>query len=322
MKTLILTLAATLALAAAPAPAAAETRDLAWASGLSDADAAALDAPALTEAIKVLWTSGYYEPDSPVKPTAKGYAEALLKARKLAQLLVKKDPASNDAINLLAMVDYDYGETLTSKDQRLKIYDEMVAVTDTCLARDAKNADCWHWRATALGRRGTTVGILTAARQADDIEAAWLKALALNPTTALPNGDKTSTNIRYGLTAFYRMVPDSFFMKMFTGTRGDKKKAVKYAREMAKAQPYRLEIEKELAVALVCYGNEEDDAASAKEGLALMQAIVDGKFDAHDLRLTDDLDKAQIKDMIAKPSLACAYSRDGYQDLDESKLKK
>lgn len=320
MRPYILALTAFL-LAALPAAAAAQTRDLAWAAGLTDADVAALSAPDLLEAGKLLWASGYYEPDAPVKPTEKGYHEALGKARTLVQRAVKKDPALLEAAAILSLVDYDYGEGIDDDDARLKIYDEMIAVSEACIKRDPKYADCYHWLATGIGRRSTTVGVINSALKASQVEKLWRKTLALKPTTVLPNGDATMTNARYGLTVFYRMVPDSWFIKMLTGTRGDKKKSVEYAREMVKAQPFRLELQKELGASLVCLGQDTDDEALVREGVALLKDVVAGKFDAHDLRLTDDIDKRHSKEMIAKPDLACGYSRDGYQDLDESKLK-
>ena len=252
--------------------------------------------------------------------------------RRMLEPLVARGSQEPAAYWMIARSEYDLGEILArtpeeakkNEVQRLKLYDDIIRLSTICVEKVAPtDGSCWYWVATGLGRRSTAKGVLNSLFTAKDVEKAWLKGLSLNPQYKTAGGEPQMNNIRYGLGVFYRMVPDSWLVKLVAGVRGDIRKAVAYFRDAVAAEPYRIELRKELAVALLCWADRDDAAAtSATEGRAILEQILAGKFDGPDPRNTDATDKRHARELLNDPSIACGYSRDGVQDLDESKIKR
>ena len=60
-------------------------------------------------------------------------------------------------------------------------------------------------------------------------------------------------------------------------------------------------------------------------GLTSLKLVVHLRMSGHLFvakKKTDELDLAQIPIILQRADEACGYSRDGWQDLDESKIKK
>lgn len=263
-------------------------------------------------------------PASGIPGDTKAYIDALEKARLMFAQARKLAPQNAEAHWLAGEANYTLGELLpeTAKDRRTKLYEETIALTRACLKNiDPDDAGCNHFFATGMGRLATTRGVMASMRSAADIEKAWLRGLKAKPKRVMVWGDPLFVNIQYGLGVYYRMAPDWWIMKVMLGTRGDKKKAVELFKAASLAQPYRLELQKEYAVALLCYGTNDDDAKALAEGRALLKRIIAGEFDAQDVRATDPTDKKHASEMLAAPEKACGYSRDGYQEIDREKAE-
>lgn len=272
------------------------------------------------------WLTGWsiLGPAAPVQGTKAEYIAALEKARLMYAEARRRDPENPESYWAQGETNYTLGELLpeTDKTRREALYEEIVALTKTCLKKFPGDPGCNHFFATGMGRLATTHGVLSSMRSAADIERAWVRALAAKPTRVMVWSDPLLVNIEYGLGVYYRMAPDWWIMKVMLGTRGDKKKAVQLFRAAVEAQPYRLELEKEYAVALLCYADSEDDEKVMNEGKALMRRIIAGDFDKEDVRATDAVDKKHAAEMLADPAKACGYSRDGYQEIDRDKAEK
>lgn len=252
------------------------------------------------------------------------YIEALEKARLMFAQSRKLAPKNPESYWLAGETNYMIGELLpdTAKERRAKLYEEIIALARACLKDiDPNDPGCNHFLATGMGRLATTRGVLASMRSAAEIERSWKRGLDANPSRVLVWGDPLKVNIQYGLGVYYRMAPDWWIMKVMLGTRGDKKKAVALFKAASAAQPFRLELQKEYAVALLCLGTNDDDDKALAAGKALMKRIVAGEFDTQDVRATDPIDKKHAAEMLAAPEKACGYSRDGYQEIDRDKAE-
>jgi hypothetical protein len=310
-----------------PPLAFAETaiaQQLVAALALTDAQAKELDGEALLSAADALHSWSMLGNRSPVTGSTAKYIAALEKSFKFYRMAHQKAPKHPKILWKHAFANYTLGELLpdTDKKRRAALYEEMIALTDQCLQDFPKEAGCWHFKAVGMGRLATTKGILSSMMAASDIEEMWLKSIDLSPTDVHPWGDPLLPGVEYAAAVFYRLVPDMWIVKVAIGTRGDKKKSVAFMRKAVAAQPYRLELQKELAVSLTCLGYEKDDGKALAEGKGLFQKIIAGEFDREDIRATDVIDKRHAADMLAKPELACKYSRDGYQEVDMEKAEK
>jgi hypothetical protein len=247
------------------------------------------------------------------------------KANDLLRFLIARNPTIPGAYWRLARNNFVTGEQLPeeAKTERLALYEEMIKYTTLCIEKvDPNDAGCRHFLATGMGRRGTTKGFLNVAFTAKHVETEWLKAYKLGSDYMSADGEPMMNNVRYGLGVYYRIVPDSWMASVLLGTRGDKKKSVDFFREAVVHQPFSTELQKELGVGLLCYGQDAKVAAAVEEGRAILKRIVAGDFDVKNQRSTDTIDKQHAKLLLENPKPACGYSRDGFQDTDVSKLKK
>lgn len=310
---------------AGAASAAGPETPLADALALQPAEFSKQPPARLNELAEWLTAWSLLGPTSGIPGDTPKYIEALEKARLMFAESRKLEPKNPESYWVAGETNYMLGELLpeTAKDRRAKLYEEVIALARTCLKEiDPNDPGCNHFLSTGMGRLATTRGVLASMRSAAEIERGWVKGLKANPKRAMVWGDPLKVNIQYGLGVYYRMAPDWWIMKVMLGTRGDKKKAVELFKAATTAQPYRLELQKEYAVALLCYGTTNDDDKSIADGKALMKRIIAGDFDVKDVRSTDAIDKKHAAEMLADPDKACGYSRDGYQEIDREKAEK
>lgn len=236
---------------------------------------------------------------------------------------LKANPNDIEAMWRQARSIYGKGEVMAnsgaSADVRIAMYSKVVALGDRVLAIDPNNGLGLHWKGAGMGRTATAKGVLQSLFMADDIESLWLKAIkddvryrASTDTSSFP-GDTY-----YALGQFYRLCPDSSIVKFLAGTKGDIDTSIQWHRKAAADSPQRIEVLKELGVSLLCKAERDDDTGAAAEGrqwLKKAQGMAPKKK-------TDELDLAQIPVILSRADEACGYSRDGWQDMDESKIKK
>lgn len=315
-------LLAVLAIPALAAEDAAPTHPLVGALALTESEAQEL--PAADLLLAADWLHGWSMASrAPVAGTPEKFEAALRKSFLLYRLAAAKAPQNPKVYWKHAFANYTLGELLPAEEKakRTALYEEMISLTERCLKLTKKEAGCWHFWAVGQGRLATTKGIVSSMMVASDLEAAWKKAIALKPQDVHVWGDPLLPGIEYALAVFYRLVPDMWIVKTMIGTRGDKPQSVALMRKAVAAQPYRLEVQKELGVSLVCLGLAKDDKKALEEGRALFQRILAGEFDREDVRATDPIDKRHVADMLKRPELACKYSRDGYQEVDVEAAK-
>jgi len=124
-------------------------------------------------------------------------------------------------------------------------------------------------------------------------------------------------DIYHGLGIFYRLVPDSFIVKLLAGTKGDLKKSLDYHMKSNTTCPGRISPNKELAATQICLGLRSRDEALILEGKASLERVLTIEATSD----KDRLDHRHVTLMLEDPKMACGYSRDGQQDLDTDPLE-
>jgi hypothetical protein len=193
-------------------------------------------------------------------------------------------------------------------------YDEIMAVSQTCMDKNPKDGCCYMWMAVGMGRKGTTEGTVSAAMTAGDMEKIMLKGIELEPEYKSKNGAANTLGDLYQMAGqYYRIVPEwacNFAVKAVIGTCGDLEKAVMYNKKAVEREPHRIEYVKELGISLVCYGQQRDKPEKTEEGLAHLKSIENLPV----IKKSDIVDKDHAKLLIKNPKICCGYSRDEQQD--------
>ena len=209
------------------------------------------------------------------------------------------------------------GETLPleEKQQRIELFEESAVWAGRGISIDPDCAACMLWKFVALGRQATTRGIMSAVRDAREMDRLLTQGIALQPSFNDGEGNSILGNLYYAGAVFYRIVPDWWWLRFFTGVRGDKEKSLSYARRAVEISGVRVDYRVELGAVLLCLGTAKKDERRLAEGRAVLEQarVLD------DFLGTDPIDKQHAATLIASPSLACGYSRDGFIDIDSMK---
>lgn len=235
----------------------------------------------------------------------------------------KLDAAPNDVALYwhIARAMYEIGERV-QRDQatydKEAWYAEMLDVCDRGLALSPDHPHLLFGKGIALGRLGTTRGIVASIRYADDIEAVWLGAAESSYTyRSLGDEEILPCDPIMALGTFYRMVPDMWIVKVLTGTRGDLDKALSYLSRADSCSPDRIEIRKELGVALVCTGQRRKQDELVVQGIATLHEVAA----MPPTKPTDYVDVKHAAMVADDPDMACEYSRDGQAEIDAAELR-
>ena len=244
-------------------------------------------------------------------------AEGLAKADELL-----KTAPDKDLYWLKARFMYEIGERFQRTDASIDKeahYQAMLDTAEAGLKLDPKEPHLLFARGVAMGRLGTTRGVLSSLFMAKSIETDWL-AVAQNPTwkySSLGGVEMLPCDAYHALGIYYRLVPDWWIVQVLSGTRGDLDKSLAWNEKAARCKPNEVENWKESGATQLCIGQKRNDPAMTAAGIASLKKC-------QSLPAPRERQKIDVKhcgNLIADPSLACEYSRDGQQDLDENKLK-
>jgi hypothetical protein len=180
------------------------------------------------------------------------------------------------------------------------------------IERDAACAECMLWRYAAMGRLATVRGLLSAARSARTMKQLLNTGIALKPTHNDGPHSSTLGDLYYASAVFNRMVPDSLWLRLLVGVRGDKAQALSDIRHAVSMHPERVDYRVEMGAVLLCLGTEKDKPDAIREG-KLVLADAEG---LEHLLPTDELDLEFARIMSQRPELSCMFSRDGFVDVE------
>lgn len=242
-----------------------------------------------------------------------------LAAAKAKQALTPQDP---EIYWHIVRFMYDIGELVQRDDPSMNkdaFYTEMVAWADQGLALAPDHPHLLFAKGVAMGRLGTTRGVLSSLWMAQTVEQSWLKVTTSPYRYATPNEREIlPCDAHQALAIYYRLVPESWLVNMIAGTRGDIAKAVSHAEQANACSPNVIRQLKELGVASLCYHERRGDPARAASGRAALEKVLTLSPNS----AIEKIDQQHARRILDDPSLACPYSRDGQQQLDEAALQK
>lgn len=209
-----------------------------------------------------------------------------------------------------------YAERLPLEDkrQRLHFFGLAMRWADQAIRVDDQCGECFFWKAASMGRLATTRGLVQAAGSASTIARLIDRGIELRPTHRDGPRNVTLANLYYAGSAFYRLVPDWWWLKLAIGVRGDRHRALDYIERAIAIGGDRVDYQVELGAVLLCIGSEEQDAARLEQGRAVLRRAAE----IQDFQSTDRFDREHAALLLTDPGKACGYSRDGWIDLADA----
>ena len=199
------------------------------------------------------------------------------------------------------------------------IYEEMLEVSNHGLQLDPDHPHLLFARGIAMGRLGTTRGVIASLFMAEDLESDWLRVAESQWQYSSLGGEEVLPCEAYSaLGILYRLVPDWWIIEVVAGMRGSLDKSLNYLQRAKDCSPDRIEIVKEYAVIRICYGQQRDNSAMVNAGIRDLHRMLN--MTPH--KPTDHTDLKHGQMLIDDPKLACAYSRDGQAESDRAELER
>lgn len=228
-------------------------------------------------------------------------------------------PETETALWLEACVNFLEAETLprTEKSKRLAAYQQARALAEQAIRINSKSAEAHLWLAIAEGRIATSQGDLRAALDSifDHggpalIANSFERAIALE-AKYVHFGDSAHADALNGAAQFYRLMPQSTFVKSLLGVEGNLDRSVELAKQAFSLQPERIEYAKEFGVSLLCRSAKTKSNYDAEYAKKILQL---GLAQTAYTKL-EIIDQRHLRRLLQiEPIRACAYSRDGWQD--------
>lgn len=238
----------------------------------------------------------------------------------LARARMEANPSDPDiyvhVVRFMFEVAERFSRTDTTIDKKAW-YSQMTEIAEKGLELRPDDPHLLFAYGVAKGRLGTTRGVLSSLFMAKSIEEAWLATVASGYRySSLDANEVLPCDAHLTLGIFYRLVPDWWIVKTLAGTRGDLNKSLSHLLQADACAPGRAGVVKELGVTQLCIGDKREDPGMTAQGKATIERMIALPIDTP----SDEIDQRHGHMLLEDPSLACEYSRDGQQDLDEDKL--
>jgi hypothetical protein len=218
----------------------------------------------------------------------------------------------------LSRIDWRRGERIppAQKAARLARFRSAEQHARESLALAPRCAECMFWLAAAIGRITTTEGVVESARSVPVIADLLARAIELRPTHRDGPDDTTLGNLYHYSAAFYRLVPDWFWLSWVLGVRGDKARSVDFSRRAVAISPGRLDYQVELGAGLLCLATRDGDEKLLREGREVLRH---SQSLAPFVEARLDMTYAQL--LLEQPERACSYARDGWIEVGEGEVR-
>ncbi len=198
------------------------------------------------------------------------------------------------------------------KETRRAHFAEAAAWASRGLEIDPSSGESCFYKFAGLGRLAMVDGFLSSLRRLSALARLLEHCLELEVTHKDSEWQPELGNLYMGASNFYRVVPDSFWMKITTGTRGDRRRAVEYSRRAHELASMRIDYSIGLGASLLCLGTAEGDPESLREGIEVLERIPD----LPDRLPHDRATRRHARRLIASPPTACRYQHGGWVELD------
>ncbi len=211
------------------------------------------------------------------------------------------------------------GERMSQQQTEAKgaLYEEGMNLMQKCVELAPQEINCLLHHGTMVGRWSTNQGLIKSARNGKTVERSWKSALETNQHYRFSSGNTSMAATHYGMGVFYRLVPDSFLMKLFFGVRGDIEKSIMHIQKAVETNEGQIELRTELTAALLCKSRRDDSDIDRIRGAQQADACMG-------LKPNDTLDRISQNDckrLKENPDLGCGYSRDKQQETNPDKFK-
>jgi hypothetical protein len=216
---------------------------------------------------------------------------------------------------------FESGEQVSRTDASMDkeaLYEEMAEISRRGLAIDPDHGHLQFALGVSLGRLGTTRGVLASLSMATPIEQTWTACKESDYRyRSIAGEEMLPCDCAHAIGIFYRLVPDSWIVELISGPRGSLQKSLENHEWANQCKADDISMLKELAVTQLCIGQNEDNNDLIIAGRANLLKI--GALPAS--APSDHTDQRHARQLLLEPKLACGYSRDGQQDLDDAKLQ-
>ena len=242
------------------------------------------------------------------------------KAKLLIDKAAKNNPDLKRVLFLKAQNTFFIGEKLDREDGkgRLKTFDAGYNVAKRCIKLYKTYTPCLVLAGSLLGRISTTKGIISSASNGKYVEGYWKRANSSKINYRYPSGTQVKSVSRFVLGIFYRMVPDSFWLNLFFGVRGDINKSIKLSDAALKIDPLEQQFYADVGAAYFCKYQRDEHEPSLKAGKRILNKCLALPYMGKVGKMTRD----DCKKLLGNPALGCGYSRDKQQETDAEKFKK
>lgn len=240
-----------------------------------------------------------------------------LESAAVHQQLASRAPDLAYAYWKVARSYWRFAESLPTdaKDLRLPYFELAHAWATRGLDADADCAECMLWKFGAMGRIGTTRGVVRSLRMAPEMRDLIERGIALRPTYRDDSMNSTLGNLYYAGSVFYRVVPDWRWLEWLSGVRGDMDRSLEMIRQAVALDGDRIDYQVELGAVLLCYADRNDDAGARSEARRLLRRVPEMPRRI----ATDQVDTANAALLLDDPTLGCGYSRDGWIDIENER---
>ncbi len=206
------------------------------------------------------------------------------------------------------------GELLPLGDDDAKVerFERAKALAQRGIDANPDCGECMMWKFSSMARLATTQGLLSAARQAREMNGLLERGIELRPTHSDGPGSSTLGNLYYASANWNRVVPDSIWVKWLFGVRGDREKGLAHSRKALELHPDRLDYRVEVGTQLLCIGTEKKKPARLDEGRAMLAPIAQ-------LPGRNEDERREIffaRQLLEAPEKACGYTGDKLVDLE------
>ncbi len=236
-----------------------------------------------------------------------------LAAARCYREIVHRLPGESHAYWRLARTYWRHGDRQTDDTRRVEYFGLARRWAERGLAVDAECGACCLYEFLAMASTATTRGIFSAMSEARGMAAALDRGIRLRPMEADNEWNTTLGNLYVAASHFYRVTPESFWLKLAIGVAGDRERAVAYARAAHAMASMRVDYTVALGAALLCAGTADDAPVLVSEGSAVLRRVPD----LPTLRPEVDANyRRHAIELAARPERACDYSPDGWVDVE------
>ncbi len=247
-------------------------------------------------------------------------SQRLSRAAELFERVGEAEGGSSEGYWRAARATWVVGEflPLEASEERIKSFQDALALADRGLAANPECAECMLWKFTSMGRLRTTIGAWRGIRQVPEMAELLDRAIALQPSYRDNENNSTLGNLHYTSAIFYRIVPESFWLRLILGVAGDKERALRHSRRALALHPKRLDYRIEVGTQLVCLGSARNDDERLEQGLAILRKAVTRPATSFD----EQREIRFVNIMLEHPEKACGYSGDKMLEMDEKAARR